>query len=98
MRKALIETATGKVVNVIELEPNADWQPPSGHYVRDALNASPGDTWNGTSFVKPVLPPEVDPDVELALAIAAATTLAELKAALLGQTRAAAVKGRKINA
>ena len=36
MRLALIETTTGKVVNVIELEPGAEWQPPVGHFTREA--------------------------------------------------------------
>lgn len=51
MRKALIETATGLVANVVELEDGANWQPPAGHHVRDADNASPGDTWDGVGFV-----------------------------------------------
>lgn len=38
--------------------------------------------------------PPIDPDGELSAAISAATTLAELKAALLGQRSEAAVKGR----
>lgn len=59
MRKALIETATGKVVNVIELEYGANWQPPQGCYVRDAQNASPGDTWDGSKFIPaPTVVPE----------------------------------------
>lgn len=40
--------------------------------------------------------PLPDPDDELAAAITASTTLTELKAALLGNTRAAAVKGRPL--
>lgn len=41
-------------------------------------------------------PPPPDPDEELRLAIEGASSLTELKAALLGNTRAAAVKGRRI--
>lgn len=52
MRKALIETTTSKVSNVIELEDGANWQSPAGHFIRDADNASPGDTWDGTKFAK----------------------------------------------
>lgn len=59
-RKALIETATGKVLNVIELEDGANWQPPMGHYVREAGNANPGDTWDGTKFIpRPPSPEEI---------------------------------------
>lgn len=48
-----------------------------------------------TALPAPTPPtPPPDPDDELAQAIAAATTLNELKAALLGHTTAAAVKGR----
>lgn len=57
MRTALIETATGKVVNCIELEPESgNWQPPAGHHIRDAKNGGPGDTWDGTQFIKPPSP------------------------------------------
>lgn len=50
-RKALIETATGKVVNVIELADRAKWQPSPGHFILDADNANPGDTWDGLKFI-----------------------------------------------
>lgn len=50
-RKALIETATGLVANVIEIEDGANWQPPAGQSLIDAANANPGDTWDGTQFV-----------------------------------------------
>lgn len=49
------------------------------------------------AYVEPLpAEPVADPDAELALAIESATTLAELKKALLGQTKAAAVKGRTV--
>mgnify|MGYP001615882044 CR=1 FL=1 len=51
MRKAVIESATGKVVNVIEIADGATWTLPMGHSLRDAGNASPGDTWDGAKFV-----------------------------------------------
>jgi len=51
MRKALAEITTGKVINVIELEDKSTWQPPTGYQVLDALNASPGDIWDGSKFV-----------------------------------------------
>lgn len=51
MKKALIETNTGKVVNIIEIETETNWQPPIGHAIRDADNANLGDTWDGIKFV-----------------------------------------------
>ena len=54
MRKALIRTSDGLVVNVILIEDGANWPIPTGHELRDAEGASPGDTWNGVKYVKPV--------------------------------------------
>jgi len=56
-RNALIETATGLVVNVIELEPGANWTPPVGQEVVDALDATEGSVWDGSSFSQPPEPP-----------------------------------------
>ena len=58
MQKALINTASGKVLNTVELPDNwtgaeGEWQASSGHSVIDVLDGSSGDTWNGTVFVKP---------------------------------------------
>jgi len=59
-RYALIKQATGKVVNVILLDPSSNWTPPAGHIVIPAGNASPGeDIWNGQQFKK--APPEKKP-------------------------------------
>lgn len=83
-RKALIETATGKVVNIIALEDGADWQPPMGHHVQDARDAGPGDTWDGAKFIpQPELPVPLDPNVGIRKAIESAATLTELKTAIL---------------
>ncbi len=61
MRKALIETTTGMVVNIIEIEDGANWQPLAGHEIQDALKASPGDTWDGVKFIPPPpAPPPID--------------------------------------
>ena len=49
-RMALVETVTGKVINVIELEPNSDWQLPIGHEIWDAEDGGIGDTWDGVKF------------------------------------------------
>jgi len=61
MQKALIDTASGKVFNTVELPDNwtgaeEEWQVPSGHSVIDMLDGGLGDTWNGTVFVKPPAP------------------------------------------
>ena len=53
MRKALIKD--GYVVNVIVWEEDSDWEVPEGHYLIDAGDASPGDTWDGEKFIKPTI-------------------------------------------
>lgn len=53
MRKALID-GQGLVLNVIEIEPDANWSPPEGCVLMDGGEI--GDTWDGTKFVKPELP------------------------------------------
>ena len=83
-RMALIRTATGLVENVIELEPGANWAAPAGYFTRDADDGGPGDTWDGTRFVKPPTPPPPpDRKAELRAEVTAATTFGELKAAIL---------------
>ena len=54
MRKAIVQTATGLVVNVIELKPGAQWTPPDGCQVRNAGKCGPGWSWNGRGFVPPI--------------------------------------------
>lgn len=62
MRKAIIEDATGTVVNVILLEPTAKWSPRAGHSVVDADDiAEPGAHWDGAVFTRQPLPP---PDLD----------------------------------
>jgi len=61
MRKAIVETATGKVLNVIEIEPDGDggfdhWICSDGCELRDGDTANPGATWNGSEFVLPEVP------------------------------------------
>jgi hypothetical protein len=61
MQKALIDTASGEVLNTIELPDDwtgveGEWQAPSGHSVIDMLDSGLGDTWNGTVFVKSPAP------------------------------------------
>jgi len=53
MRKALIRKADGFVENVIETEEGANWKAPDGCILIDAFDASSGDTWDGTKFLKP---------------------------------------------
>ena len=52
MRVAVIRTATGLVENVVLVEPGASWSPPPGCFTRDAAGAGPGETWDGTKFLK----------------------------------------------
>jgi hypothetical protein len=62
MRKAIIEVATDRVINVIEIEPDDDggydhWLCPDGCELIDAVSpAQPGATWNGFAFIAPVIP------------------------------------------
>lgn len=58
MRKAVIRDTDGLVENIIEWKPDSKWPIPKGYVLIDAGDGSPGDTWDGTKFVKPepVLP------------------------------------------
>jgi len=56
-RLALIETASGLVENLIELEPGAAWSPPPGRSVVDALDATKGSVWDGVTFTAPPVTP-----------------------------------------
>jgi hypothetical protein len=56
-RYALIITATGRVDNVIEYDGSAPFTPPTGQELRVATaNAEIGGTWNGSAFVRAVVP------------------------------------------
>ena len=56
-RYALIVTASGRVDNVIEYDGSAPFTPPTGQELREAdENAEPGGTWNGSAFVRAVVP------------------------------------------
>lgn len=49
MRKTIIETATGNVVNVIILNPDAVWEPEEGHSIGPD-GGWIGARWNGTAY------------------------------------------------
>ena len=54
---AMIVTATGVVDNVIEYDGSSPFTPPTGIELRIAdNNAEPGGTWNGSAFVRTVVP------------------------------------------
>ena len=56
-RYALIITATGVVDNVIEYDGSAPFTPSTGMELRVADdNAEAGGTWNGSAFVRAVVP------------------------------------------
>lgn len=94
-RAALVDTATGRVLNVIEVD--GTFQPEEGFTLiaADAIAVSPGDLWDGMRFSPGMVPEPIDVDAELAAAIEAATTLEELKIALLGKVRPAKVAAKQ---
>jgi len=56
-RYALIITASGRVDNVIEYDGVSPFNPPTGMELRVATDdAEPGGTWNGSAFVRAVVP------------------------------------------
>jgi hypothetical protein len=68
-RKAIIETATGAIVNIIEIEADADWACPVGFELRDMgenNKARIGGTWDGSQFIAPVIPDPPRLDVLIA--------------------------------
>lgn len=57
MRKAIIRDSDNIVVNVASLPgtwtgAEGEWQIPADHYIVDAVNGGPGDTWSGSVFIK----------------------------------------------
>jgi hypothetical protein len=62
MRKAVVDEATGLVINVIELEEDSDWPCPDGCCIKDAELCSIGWTWNDVEFVAPteILPDRIE--------------------------------------
>ena len=63
-RYALIITATGAVDNVIEYDGTSSFTPPVGVELREAdANAEPGGTWNGSEFIRAVVPDETRTEV-----------------------------------
>lgn len=74
MRRAVIDT-NGLVINVIEIEKDANWQPPEGCTlltVTQSVDAGIGDTWDGKKIIK-VIPITPEPIRDLAKEIDALT-------------------------
>lgn len=55
-QKCLLDSATKVVVNVIELENNAEWIAPEGMELAPQHDGGIGDTWDGKMFIKPPIP------------------------------------------
>lgn len=51
----IINEETNIVDNVISLAEGSTWQPPTGYFI-GILGGDIGDTWNGTSYTKPIPP------------------------------------------
>lgn len=56
MRAVIIDTNTGLVINVIELDEEADYTAPTGHTVQYSDTAQIGWSWNGSAFIAPIEP------------------------------------------
>ena len=88
-RKAIIETASGLVLNVIEIEDTMVYATLLGQSLIDGTDASPGDTWNGSRFntAAPVAPdPAIVRRGELAASLLADTaTIAEVREYLVNR-------------
>jgi hypothetical protein len=67
MRHAIIDVATGDVLNVILIEDPAGFDPGEGRSIRPAPQAGPGWKWNGATFVdsRPQAPAPVPASVDL---------------------------------
>jgi len=53
MRKAIIKDNT--VINVIEIDDGANWMPPEGTILVNAVSCQAGDLWDGNNFSTPVV-------------------------------------------
>jgi hypothetical protein len=63
-RYAMIVTATGAVDNVVEYDGVSPFTPPTGIELREAdANAEPGGTWDGSEFIRAVVPDETRTEV-----------------------------------
>jgi len=83
MRQAVVRDSDGFVTNVIEALENWDGVA-EGHTLIPSDTAGPGDTWDGTDFIRPPRPAP-DPDIEILMVLRQdlqddkALTLAEIR-------------------
>jgi len=57
MDYAVVNIATSVIENVIVLEDGANWAPPEGTKIVQLVgNFGIGDTWDGSTFVKVIVP------------------------------------------
>ena len=54
MKKSVVRKSDGVVVNIIEIEDGANWEPPEGCELMDGGEI--GDVWDGVKFTKAALP------------------------------------------
>ena len=77
MRKALVRSADGYVVNVIEVGQTGNWPVPAGHkLLDDGPNCSPDNRWDGSKYVVVTPPAKVMTPGEQAILALATNNLA----------------------
>lgn len=94
MRRAIINDATGEVVNVVVLPDkwtprDTSWTVPDGHSLADITHAAPGDRWDGNALTKaePRPQPLTDQQKIDALIDAQAGDDSALRAILAGRSK-----------
>lgn len=86
MYKAIVETATGRVLNRIVVAEDSTWTPPEGCEVVDAEGGGQiGDVWDGNVFQpRTSSPEEFSPDIRQAARLRALRAIGDASATRWG--------------
>ena len=64
VEKLIVDSSSGKIVNIIELESDAIWEPPEGTELMDVVGRPGiGWFWDGTEFFEPPVAPPTEEEV-----------------------------------